>query len=85
MGLDDWLDVGGYFDWITPLLGLVQVASGRVDLEGPVEALMVLQDAGIACGAPQYAPDLGTYLFTVRKQDVAKARRVCARAGVEVW
>ena len=80
--MGDWLTV---FDWLTPLAGLAQVAAGRVQFEGPVEAIVVLENAGISCGAPQLIHGSGHYLFTVSRKHAARARRVCARAGVEVW
>ena len=83
--MTDPLDVLTCLDWLTPLVGLAQVAAGRVRLLGPVEAIVLLEGVGVSCGAPMWVSEHGVYLFTVKRKDLSKARRVLARAGVEVW
>ena len=79
----EWLTA---FDWITPLWQLVSMARGGVQLEGSAAAIVVIERAGISVSAPMLIQGTGgLYLFTVPKRDVARARRVCARAGVGVW
>ena len=83
--MSEWYEYGTYFDWITPLLGLLRVAGGDVELEGTAHAIDVLEKAGVSCHAPMLIHETGGYLFTVSKRDLPKVRRVAARAGVEVW
>jgi len=80
--LDRVLGVLACLDWVSPLLHLVNTSTGQVSIEATPGALVALERAGVSCEAPMYYFETGTYLFTVKRSDLPKARRVLARLGV---
>jgi len=85
MGLDDWLEAGTVFDWVSPLLHLAQNATGKVTFGAYPAELVELDRAGVSYGAPVLDHDSGAYVVTIRKADLPKARRVLARARARGW
>lgn len=77
--MSDWLDWLTIFDWASPLLHLAQNAAGRVTLEVTAWEVDQLERVGVRCGAPVLDHATGTYIVTVRKSDLPKARRLLTR------
>lgn len=76
----DWYEWLTCFDWLSPLLHLANNAAGQVTLQGTAFDIRELERAGVRCGAPVLDVFDGTYIFTVRKSDVPRARRVLTRS-----
>jgi hypothetical protein len=69
-------EIGVSFDWITPLLQIVNMARGHKGLIVTVEEMERLRRVGISCRAPMRDVMTGEYLIQLSRSDYKLACRV---------